>query len=150
FDIKVAVTPANSQVIYVYTGGLVGSAFSDHLFLSTNGGSSWSDHSPTGIDTGQFGYNTYIFADPTDATKIYIGSRDVWKSASSGGSFVNLTNNFDPDGTYHPFSSTAHSDQHAFTFSPSSSNTLFIGNDGGAYKSTDGGASFASLNASLS
>src|SRR5262249_3170446 len=43
-----------------------------------------------------------------------------------------------------------HPDQHVCAIAPSSPNTLYIGNDGGMYKSTDGGATFQNLNSTLS
>ncbi|MCA1636181.1 MAG: hypothetical protein LC802_21440 [Acidobacteria bacterium] len=44
----------------------------------------------------------------------------------------------------------AHPDQHALAFSPTDPLTFYIGNDGGLWKTTDGGASFTSLNGTLS
>ena len=51
--------------------------------------------------------------------------------------------------SYNPFNSAAHPDQHSFAFAPNDPNTLYIGNDGGLWKSTDGGATLHSMNATL-
>ncbi|MBL8150369.1 MAG: hypothetical protein JNN15_10635, partial [Blastocatellia bacterium] len=99
--------------------------------------------------TGQFSYNTYISADPRDPNTVYLGSRDVYKSTNGGTSWTNLNNSFTVDGDFTPFSSNAHPDQHCFAFAPNDSNTFYIGNDGGLYKSTDAGRSFFSLNQTL-
>ena len=42
-----------------------------------------------------------------------------------------------------------HADHHAITFVPSVPNLLYDGNDGGIYRSTDGGTSWTSLNNGL-
>src|SRR5207248_11613494 len=42
-----------------------------------------------------------------------------------------------------------HPDQHALAFDPRNPATIFVGNDGGVYKSMDRGQSWASLNTDL-
>ena len=147
-DMRVAVTPANPQAVFVYTGGTTGT-FSTRVEVSTNEGASFTNLGATGVDTGQFGYNTYIQVSPSDANTIYLGTRDVFKSTNGGASYTNLTRTFDGSGNYTPNNSNAHPDQHGLTFAPGNANTLFISNDGGVYKSTDGGTNFASLNNTL-
>jgi photosystem II stability/assembly factor-like uncharacterized protein len=149
-DVRVAVTPANPENVYVVSGTRTALTIS----VSNNGGQTWTNKSTTGVDPGQFGYNSYIYVAPNDENTIYIGTRDVYKSSDGGDSWTNLTKNFvfrpaNNDYPYGPFSSTSHPDQHAFAFAPNDPNTLYIGNDGGLSKSSDGGASFVSLNASL-
>jgi hypothetical protein len=142
-DIRVAVTPANPQRIYVYEGN--SPTTSIRVAMSDNGGTSWTTRSSTGLDLGQFGYNTYIYADPSNADVLYVGGRDVYKSTNGGSSWTNLTLS---NESY--FSALAHPDQHAFAFSSAGSNTIYIGNDGGVYKSDNAGSSFQSLNGTLS
>jgi photosystem II stability/assembly factor-like uncharacterized protein len=149
-DVRVAVTPASPDSVYVISG----TRTDIDISVSNNGGLTWASKSTTAVDPGQFGYNSYIYAAPNDANTIYIGTRDVYKSDNGGDSWTNLTKNFvfrpsNNDYPYGPFSSTSHPDQHAFAFAPNDPNTLYIGNDGGISKSSDGGASFISLNASL-
>ena len=151
-DVKVAVTPAQPQAVYVYTGGFLGNNFSVRLSASTNNGTTWSDLN-IDFDTAQIGYNTYVVADPRNADTIYIGSRDVYRSQDGGQNWVNLTRSFSrgPDFyEYTPAIASSHPDQHALTISPSNANDIYIGNDGGLSKSTNRGATFQSLNSSLS
>ncbi|MBX7219552.1 MAG: IPT/TIG domain-containing protein [Blastocatellia bacterium] len=148
-DVRVAVTPADSQRIYVYTGGNIGSTFDVRVEVSTNAGAGWTNLGSATLDTGQFGYNTYIYADPTNADTVYVGTRDVFKSTNAGNTFTNLTKNFTLAGGYTPTSSNTHPDQHAFTFAPGNSSTLYVGNDGGISRSTNGGTNFTSLNSNL-
>lgn len=148
-DIRVAVTPANPKVIYIYTGGFTSTAFDVRVVKSTDTGITWTNLGAKGIDTAQFGYNVYIFIDPANESNIYIGSRDIFKSTNGGNSWVNLNNNFTLSNIFQPGRSNTHPDQHAFTFSSNDAQTLYVGNDGGISKSTDGGSNFRSLNATL-
>ncbi|HEX8184237.1 MAG TPA: hypothetical protein VF747_05785, partial [Blastocatellia bacterium] len=151
-DIRIAVTPANPQRIYVYFGGWVRSQFEVAVKMSTDGGETWVDRGANGFDLAQFGYNTFIVADPRDASTVYLGSRDLYKSTDGGINWTNLTRNFTDfefPYSYTPGISNSHPDQHALAFSPVNSREFYIGNDGGISKTNDGGNSFQSLNATL-
>ncbi|HEY9404595.1 MAG TPA: carboxypeptidase regulatory-like domain-containing protein [Pyrinomonadaceae bacterium] len=145
-DVRIAVTPAAPERLYVISG----SRTSLRVDISDNGGLTWTSKSASGIDPGQFGYNAYLYVAPNDPNTIYVGTRDVYKSTDGGTTWGSMTKNFSGTNfTYSPFNSTTHPDQHAFTFAPNDPNTIYVGNDGGISRSTDGGASFTSLNASL-
>jgi photosystem II stability/assembly factor-like uncharacterized protein len=152
-DVRVAVTPAAPENVYVLVGR-TSSPAQVRLDISNNGGLTWTTKPTQGVDPGQFGYNSYIHVSPTDANAIYVGTRDLYVIGEGSTSWSNLTKNFvfnstSNSYTYSPFSSTSHPDQHAFAFHPSNSNVIYIGNDGGISLSSDGGASFFSLNSSL-
>jgi photosystem II stability/assembly factor-like uncharacterized protein len=151
-DMRVAVTPASPQTIYVYTGGTEGNTFDVRVVVSTDGGQTWTNRGSEGIDPNQFGYNTYIYADPANPNTVYVGSRDVFKSTDGGLSWANKTGNFRQSGnswSYEPRSSNSHPDQHSLAFIANNSNNILIGNDGGLSVSVNGGNSFTSLNATL-
>ena len=151
-DFRVAISPANPRMIYTYFGGFVGSNLDARLRFSTDAGTTWTDRFLWTIDTAQLGYNTYLAADPQDPLTVYIGSRDLFKSTDGGGSWTNLTGNFYDSGAgfqYAPGGSATHTDQHALAFSPANPNEFYLGNDGGVSKTTDNGASFSSLNRTL-
>jgi|SRR5215213_148427 len=152
-DIKVAVTPANPSVLYVFTGGDINKVPTVDLFVTHDSGVTWEDLNLSAVDVGQFGYNSYIAVDPIRADTVYIGTRDVYKSNNGGKDWINLTRNFSRAGDRYSFSpedATAHSDQHVFVFAPSAPNIIYIGNDGGLSRSSDGGETFSSLNNMLS
>ena len=151
-DIRVALSPANTQTLYVYFGGVNSGSFVARLRVSTDGGATFAERNTSQFDTGQFGYNTYIVASPADANTVYLGSRDVYKSTDAGLSWTNLTLNWafpDQPFNFTPGLSKSHSDQHAFAFVPGNPERFYIGNDGGISKSNDGGASFESLNSTM-
>ncbi len=145
-DVRIAVTPAAPDCLYVISG----TRTAVRVDISENGGLLWTNKSAAGIDPGQFGYNSYLYVDPSDANTIYVGTRDIYKSTNGGDTWNSLTKNFTgANFAYSPFGSNTHPDQHAFAFAPNNPNTIYAGNDGGISKSMDGGATFTSLNASL-
>ena len=155
-DFRVAVTPANPDRVYIYFGTRTTNPFQVRLEMSDDGGSTWTNRgviSNNQIDPGQVGYNTYLYASPTDANTIYVGTRDLFRSTDGGVTFTDISNSFAPpwpNGSYQPFSQKFHADQQAFAFEPGSSSTFYAGGDGGLWKTTNSGTNFTSLNSSLS
>jgi photosystem II stability/assembly factor-like uncharacterized protein len=151
-DVRIGVSPVDPQHVSVYFGGFIGLNADAHFKSSTDGGATWAEQSLATVDIGQLGYNTYLIADPRDPLTLYLGSRDVYRSTDGGVSWANITHNFFDSGfgfTYAPGGSNTHSDQHSLAFSPTDSNEFYVGNDGGISKTTDGGQTFRSLNATL-
>ncbi|HEX8071797.1 MAG TPA: Calx-beta domain-containing protein, partial [Pyrinomonadaceae bacterium] len=151
-DVRIAVTPAAPDTVYIFTGNTLSPSGTLRVEVSNDGGLTWTNRGANGIDPGQFGYNAYLYADPTNPQILYAATRDVYKSFDGGLSWANLTNNFVASGSgysYNPFGSRSHPDQHSFAFAPDNPATIYIGNDGGLAKSTDGGLSFQSMNATL-
>jgi photosystem II stability/assembly factor-like uncharacterized protein len=154
-DLRIGVTPAAPDMVYIFTGETLSpSAAELRLEVSNDAGQTWTLRSTTGVDSGQFGYNAYLVIDPANPNTLYVGTRDVYKSINGGQSWTSLTNNFVYNSSsnsfgYNPFVSRSHPDQHSFAFASNDPNTIYIGNDGGISKSTDGGVSFQSLNATL-
>jgi photosystem II stability/assembly factor-like uncharacterized protein len=153
-DLRIAVTPADPQTVYVLTGGTIGTTFDMRVEVSTDGGSTWTNRGSNGVDSGQFGYNAYIAVDPNNRNTIYVGTRDIYKSTDGGVVWTNLTRNYSPfEGGgffFSPLNASSHADQHGLAFAPGSSNELYVANDGGISRSTNGGTTFTSLNATLS
>ena len=141
-NIRVAISPANPNRIYTYNGGLINLKFSLRVEVSDDGGQTWTNLGGDGvIDEGQFGYNNYLFVDPTNADTVYVGTRVVHKSIDGGRTWTTLT----------PISDNqTHPDQHFLTFAPNNGQTVYIANDGGLFRSTDGGQHFQQLNNTLS
>ncbi|HEY0545061.1 MAG TPA: FG-GAP-like repeat-containing protein [Pyrinomonadaceae bacterium] len=144
-NIKVAISLSNPQILYVLTGG----SPTPRLEVTNNGGGMWTNLGAATFDVAQFSYNCYVFVHPTDPNTVYIGTRDVWRSTNGGMSFTNITRNFTLTGGYTPTQSNAHPDQHHFYISPTNPNLIYIANDGGIWRSTDGAATFQTLNATL-
>ena len=146
----IAVTPANSNYVYLVSGGsngLIG------LYRSTNSGTSFSSrstspnilgYSSTGSDTrSQAWYDLAIAADPSNANTIYVGGINIWKS-TNGGSSWSLNAHWVGSGGV----PAVHADIHSLDFSPVNSR-LYCGNDGGLYYSTNGGSTWPEISNGL-
>ena len=116
------------------------------IYKSTNSGLNWSSlTTPPLLSStasrsylsGQGWYDNEIAIDPNNSNHIYVGGVDMMKSTNGGASWSQLT-------YWHAFygSPVVHADHHAIEFDPNNSGTLFSGNDGGIYKSTDNGSSW--------
>ena len=155
-DFRVAVTPANPNRVYVYFGTRTTTPFEVRLEMSDDAGATWTNRgviNNNSIDPGQFGYNTYLVASPTNPDTVYVGTRDLFRSTDGGVTFIDLSNSFAspwPNGSYQPLSQKFHADQQSFAFDPENGNTFYVGNDGGLWKTADNGFTFTSLNTSLS
>jgi photosystem II stability/assembly factor-like uncharacterized protein len=146
----IGVSEADSTVVYLLCS--ISSAYGG-LFKSTDGGLTFSTQSTTpnimgwaenGTSSGGQGwYDLAIEVDPTNASVVYAGGVNIWKSVNSG---------VDWDCVAHWVgSSTAasvHADQHWFAYSPVNG-YLYVCNDGGIYYSTDGGTTWPELSAGL-
>ncbi len=155
-DMRIGVTPAAPDTLYLFTGNTISPSAAQLLVVACTdtGIVTCVPRNSTGIDWGQFGYNAYIAVDPANANTLYVGTRDVYKSIDGGQTWASLTRNFVFNSSantfsYNPFNSLSHPDQHSFAFAPNDPNTIYIGNDGGISKSTNGGATFQALNATL-
>jgi photosystem II stability/assembly factor-like uncharacterized protein len=154
---ELAVSANNPNIVYMISSsnmsGLKG------VYRSTNSGESfarvddgtksmlgyYSDGS--GENTGQGWYDLTIAASPIDANIVFIGGVNTWKSTNGGTSWV--INNMWTSSTFYNKSSApvVHADKHALVFH--NNGTLFEGNDGGIYKSVNGGLSWTDLSNGL-
>lgn len=155
---ELAVTPADPNIVYLLTCNLAGGV--NGVYKSTNSGASFSvvnAGSPAGMlgyytngsggSGGQGSYDWCIAVSPTDANTVFIGGVTTWKSTNGGTTFTANTN-----WTPHPFYNISgvpvtHADKHALVYQNSS--VLFEGNDGGIYKTTNGGTSWTDLSNGL-
>ncbi|MBI5709213.1 MAG: T9SS type A sorting domain-containing protein [Candidatus Eisenbacteria bacterium] len=115
------------------------------LRRSTDGGLTWSAKlaGGGGYCGGQCWYDLPVAIHPTNASIILIGgagngtcSRVYARSTNAGASFTGAGG----------ADVGLHADAHAIAFAPSNPSIVYEGNDGGIYKSTDAGATWASLN----
>ncbi len=154
--IELAIGTSNPSVLYAgyhyvkqgkYDGALV--------FKTTDGGSSWSQVRAPNYCGTQCWYDNVIAVDPTDVNKVYVGGSAnyvtqptfavkevVIKTINGGNNWLDMSPNNSGTHTLHP-------DVHAITFDPQNHNTVWVGNDGGVWKSTDGGQTWQNRNTNL-
>ncbi|HET9425503.1 MAG TPA: hypothetical protein VFO55_09040 [Gemmatimonadaceae bacterium] len=142
--INLAISASSPSTVYAavedaHDGGSTDGALQG-IYVTTDGGLTWTQRltSPqTMCGSGrQCWYDMVIAVDPVSPSTVYFGGVSLFKSTDGGSTFQDIGFGI-------------HVDQHAFAFHPSTPTTVFAGNDGGIYKSTNGGTSWASLNANL-
>jgi photosystem II stability/assembly factor-like uncharacterized protein len=136
--------PLGSSEATVYAAVANGAGTSlQGIYRSTDGGESWTKLNST-PGASQVWYNLVLAVDPVDANVLYFGEVQFYRSMDGGDSW---TNQMSGNGT-----GGMHVDQHAVAVSPANRNVVFVGNDGGAYRTDAGGASviaWANLNQTL-
>lgn len=123
---KLAVTPADPDYVYVIYvtrsgGNLLG------VYRSTDGGATWNlrANSPN-IPNGQGWYNLSLAVDPNDVDTVIAGGVQLFRSTDGG-------------QTYGVVGGNVHVDHHVATYEPGSNSNVWVGSDGGLWRSaTDG------------
>lgn len=115
------------------------------LRRSVDGGVTWSAKlaGGGGYCGGQCFYDLPVAVSPVDANRVLIGGAGnaacarVYAISTNGGATFTGAGVADVG---------MHADAHAIEFAPSDPSIVYEGNDGGIWKSTNGGASFTSVN----
>ncbi|MDP2362727.1 MAG: hypothetical protein Q8M94_03040, partial [Ignavibacteria bacterium] len=157
--IRIQIALANSApstlYSYIYTNNtdLISKAFK-----STDNGTNWTQISATKNLGGSYDGSTWddqgwydltLAVKPTDPNYVLFGNMELHKTTD--GATINVSRNVSG-----PFSGTTawdspmHVDYHKIVFAPSNPNYVYVGCDGGIYKSTNGGSSWSSVNNLLS
>ena len=128
------------------------------LYFSSNSGGTWSKYfqgtntnnmlhsSYNGSGTGGQGQYDLAYAlNPTNANEIWLGGVNTWRSTDGGANF-SLKNIWNAHPTINPNGvAEVHADKHYIAFHPLVAGTVFECNDGGLYKSTNGGTTWTDL-----
>ena len=136
----VAISPSNPTVAYAW--GARGSA----PYLWRRSGGTWTSiGTPPGASTGQAWYDWFVAAAPDRDTQVYCGAIQIHRGDLSGSTWTwqNITNKGTTGDSIHP-------DQHAIAFEPGQPNTIYAGNDGGLYRSSNRGVNWQHCNNGLS
>ncbi|MBI3960405.1 MAG: hypothetical protein HY328_16450 [Chloroflexi bacterium] len=157
--VVLSLSKSNPAILYTsyqivtnqYDGALV--------FVTSDGGSSWTQIGTGGYNFcgSQCWYSHTIEVDPATPNTLYAGGaanysgnseadftvrQVVIKTTDGGGNWLDLSDNSAPNKSLHP-------DMHVIAFDPTNSQTVWVGNDGGVWKSTDGGQTWTSRNTNL-
>jgi hypothetical protein len=140
FDrLAVAHAPTNANTVYVF-GARGATAY---LWRGSSGAYA-AFTPPGGLSTGQAWYDWFLAVAPDRDTQIYVGAIDSWRGDLSGTTWTwtALSNKGATGSSIHP-------DQHAIAFEPGQPNTVYIGCDGGLYRSADRGITWQHCNNGL-
>ncbi len=157
--IRTELAVSANQPTWVYALVAASGGGLDGIYKSTNSGTSYTkvfDGTTSGNNLlgwncsgsgsgGQGSYDLCIATDPTNANNVYVGGVNTWKS-TNGGSSWSIVNHWTGCGT--PYAQNVHADKHFLTFQNGTS-TIFEANDGGLYKSSDGGTTWAHLSSGM-
>lgn len=140
FD-RLAVDIALSNPSVAYAWGARGGT----AYLWRRAGGTWTAiGTPPDVSTGQAWYDWFVAAAPDLDTQVYCGAIEVHRGDLSGSTWtwVNLTNKGSSGDSIHP-------DQHAIAFEPGNSSTIYVGNDGGLFRSDNRGVNWQHCNNGL-
>ena len=102
---------------------------------STDAGATWANTAASGVTL--YGYYDNILAvSPADPSIVVVAGFNMRKTTDGGATWATVP-------------MAGHVDNHAVRFAPGSSTTFYSGNDGGLFRTTNGGTSWTSLNKGL-
>lgn len=118
-------------------------AAGDVAYLWRRSGTAWTKiKTPAKLNVNQAWYDWYVAAPPDNKNQVYIGAIDALRGDLSGSSWrwTNITTQG---------ANSIHPDQHCLTFAPNNSKTIYAGNDGGVYRSTNSGGKWSAVSKGL-
>ncbi len=138
---RLAVDHARSNPAVAFAFGAAGSTA--YLYRRGPSGTWQRVSTPGDLAIGQAWYDWFVAAATDRDTQVYLGAIEVHRGDMSGSSWTWSTISAKPSGD------SIHPDQHAIAFHPTDPNTIFVGNDGGLYRSPNRGVNWQSLNTGL-
>jgi len=149
FDrINIAIAPSNPLVLYasfVATGGTSGKLLG--MYRTADGGTTWSLLSATPEYLGGQGwYDNCVVVKPTDANVCYAGGEYPY-SASVHGVIKTTNGGTSWNDVTIAGATRVHPDQHFLAYGPNG--VLWLGNDGGVWKSINEASSWVNCNPGL-
>ena len=102
---------------------------------STDAGATWSTVTASGVTLYGY-YDNVLAVSPVDPNVVIVAGFNMKKTTNGGTSWSNVP-------------VAGHVDNHCLQFAPGSSTTILSGNDGGLFRTADGGSTWTSLNKGL-
>ena len=150
--VKVAVSPADPDVVYTLASASNGSSFHG-VYRSLNAGASWElmADSPNILNGDEFGegdggqgwYSMELAVSPTNADEVKVGGVNLWESFDGGATFTLEAHWTGANGTY------VHADHHRLEYNPIT-NQFYVGCDGGLYRRSHYFNGFESISTGMS
>ncbi|MBT5991204.1 MAG: PKD domain-containing protein [Bacteroidetes bacterium] len=157
--LAIGVTPDDTNYVYILASESPSSNYSNrHGFLgfyrSTNGADSFVEMSTSpnvlgwstnGNDLrGQGWYDLSIVVSPVNKAEVYVGGVNIWKTTNEGANWSLNAHWYGGGGA--PW---VHADIHDMRFHPLNPYALYIGSDGGIFRSLDNGNNYTDISQSL-
>ena len=139
---RLAAAMARSNPAVAFTFGASGN--NAHLYFRDPGGTWHQIGTPPGLSTGQAWYDWFLAVAPNTQNTIYLGAIDAYR-----GDFAGATWTWTDISSKGAGADSIHPDQHAITFDPTDPNTIYVGCDGGLFRSPNRGLNWQQLNSGL-
>lgn len=148
--IEIDIAPSDPNYVYAIYSNQGGLGRYRGIFRSTDKGQSWEEIIPgwsgntpplNNIFNQQANYAMALAVDPSDKDRVLIGGLDLWEWKNGEGV---ESKSYWAVGDGLPWA--VHADQHEIVFHPDNHDIVYFGNDGGVYRSIDGGENFSSFN----
>ncbi|TPW20291.1 MAG: glycosyl hydrolase, partial [Elusimicrobia bacterium] len=154
--VKCAVSLAGANVYYsnsdgAFTGtawgGSAGSPVAGKVFRSTDGGATFSELTAArGFCGTQCSYDQIVGVDPVNQNRVFLGGVEPSSSTDSGQTWTPFAKF---SGCGQAACPPIHSDFHSIAFHRANTDVVYLGNDGGLWRSNDGGLTWANKNDSI-
>jgi hypothetical protein len=157
---QIAIARSAPQTLYldIVTGSNVSTTGGSllNVYKTTNGGTAWAvtttqPPDPFGSDH-QGWYDNVLAVDPANANIVYLAGVDVDSSTNGGATWSKIVDVYCGGVllSITPCTSPIHPDNHGIGFGPSGTpRPLYIINDGGVWKTANGGTNWTDLNTNL-
>lgn len=154
--LAVAIAPSNPAVAYVFGAGgplirIPGDPNPTHLMptpylwrRTAAGGTFAAVATPANLVTTQSWYDWFLAAAPDRDNQVFIGAIDSYRADLSGTTWA-----WTPMSNKGSSGDSIHPDQHAIAFEPGNPNMIYIGCDGGLYRSPNRGINWSHCNNGL-
>jgi Secretion system C-terminal sorting domain len=124
-----------------------------YLLKTTNYGDTWTTLSTLDYATYQGWYSHFVGINQNDPTKMLVGGIDLYKSTNGGTNFIQKSywylwylGQAIPPGEPEGPPNYSHADHHCILYNPDNPDIIYFGNDGGVFRTTDGGETFSGCN----
>jgi photosystem II stability/assembly factor-like uncharacterized protein len=118
------------------------------LYKSEDNGDSWSLVTQVHMGSVMGMYAHYVRVNPEDSSKLFKTEIHYGYSEDQGNSWE-ITDYINDEYAWKVDTTCMHVDHHVFANHPTDPNTFYAGNDGGVYRTIDGGKTFQDLNRGL-
>jgi photosystem II stability/assembly factor-like uncharacterized protein len=130
--IEICYAPSNGAIAYASVNNTRGD--SGEIWRTTDSGTNWARRNAG--DTSQYlgsqgWYDNIIWVDPVNPDTLVVGGIDLWRSNDGGATLSKIS-------TWQQNQNSVHADHHMIVHHPNfngtTNRTVFLGNDGGLYK----------------